>query len=149
MCSFHGKRGAIVFDAPGRVSATDCTQMTPWMEAKQRSILANAEAEGALGKPTLRHVPAMAEGTRVCFSSVVVINDRLIADRSGSTIGASFLTSPQSHLIRIHHAKVVKGGLDVTSFTRISDAGLEEWWASHEDTHLPRAQDAPPSPMRE
>ena len=149
VCSFGGKRGALVFDAPSRVSATDCVQMTTWLEAKKESILMNAAADGEPGQPTLRRIPMMEEGTRVCFQAVVVINERLIADCTGYTLDVSFVTSPPGRFIRIHHAKVSKGGLEVTAFTCISDAALEAWWAMNEHTNLTSAKDATAPPVSE
>jgi len=143
VCSFNGKRGAMVFDAPGRVLA-DSAQMTTWLEEKKGSILANVAAvDGAQGEPALRNIPTMGDGTHVCFPSVVVIHERLITDCAGYTLDASFVTSPQSRFIRIDQAKVSNGGLVVTSFTCISDAVLEAWWTINEHKPLPRAKDAP------
>lgn len=142
VCSYNGKRGAIVFDAPGRVA--DDGQMVAWWATRKQS---NDGVGFVPAQTKLSHVPRMVDGTRVGFASVVVINERSITDRFGFKLGVTFTAPLAGRFIRIDDATVRSGELVVSAFTEIIDTALAVWWEGHEDNDLPHAKDAPPSPV--
>ena len=147
MCSYNGKRGAVVFEAPGRIA--DNEHMAAWWTTRKQRNDGGAAHGHTPGDTRLSNIPTMADGTHVGFAAVVAINEHTITDMSGFTLGVTFKTPPTGRFIRIDDAKILKGELVVSTFTEITDHTLAVWWERHEDADLPHAREAPPSPVGE
>jgi hypothetical protein len=151
VCSYNGTRGAVVFDAPGRVADND--HMKAWWRQRNQSDDHDTTTQQATSPsddtPRLSNIPTMADGTHVILPAVVVINDNTITDTTGITISVTFTKPLSGQFIRIDDAKVVGGELIVSSFTDITDTALAVWWEQHEDDKLPCAKDAPQSMISE
>jgi hypothetical protein len=169
-CTYNGKRGAVVFEAPGRVE--DDKQMKAWWAGTNSANSANSanstnsansanSAIVATGKNVpadnetkLGHIPTMADGTHVRFAAVVLVDDHTVTDALGLTVGATFNTlepleplEPLSgRIIRIDDAIVTDGALVVSSFTDLPNDPLAAWWEHHKQDNLTltHAKDAPP-----
>ncbi len=74
------------------------------------------------------------------ISLTAVVNERFITDQSGLTLEVKFAQhAPQSHFIRITHAKVDNGGLVIYSYSAILERDHETQWTSNgsNDTNTP------------